>query len=102
MISNEDFLKAMENRFNVSEDEEIVEMETWTNGGVNMFVVLRKKGKPYIEQFWDHIDDFDIDTEIEVHRENKGYKSAFTISQSLEDFTAYKNWLTEIYEELRG
>ena len=40
--------------------------------------------------------EFSIDDEIDIYRQDKLYKSNFTISQSLEDFTEYENRLKDL------
>lgn len=101
-MRNEYFLYSLENRFGIHVHEDCVELETWTNGGVNMIVTLLKNeenGSLY-EQFREYVGDFSMDDEIDIHREDSKYKSAFTIRQSLIDFTIYKEWLDEILGDL--
>lgn len=89
-----------ERDFNVHklDDDEGVELETWTDGGVNMIFHLN----PFtIKEFKNRVDGFDIDEEIELHRQADDYKSAFTIRQSLEDFEAFEERLKEVLEELK-
>lgn len=97
--------RILENYFNIYEnnysDGLFYELESWTNGGVNMFITL-DSNKDIVKEFKKYIDYFDIDEEIEIHRENKEYKNNFTIRESLEDF---ENWLQHcknIYIELKG
>lgn len=71
------------------------EMETWTDGGVNMIVYLENE-KGLLEDFKDYVKYFDIEEEIDLHREEKDYKSAFTLKQSLKDFEDYLKWLNKI------
>ena len=76
------------------------ELESWTDGGVNMFITI-DSNKNIIEEFKDYIDFFDIDEEIEIHRQNRDYKLNFTIRESLYDF---ENWIKKckkIYKELK-
>lgn len=81
--------------FGYWESDNDVELETWTDGGVNMFAIFDTL---YFEQDWKeefikYVDNFDIDEEIELHRENEGYCNNFTIEESVEDFKEYKKWL---------
>lgn len=71
------------------------EMETWTDGGVNMIVYLENE-KGLLEDFKDYVKYFDIEEEIDLYREEKDYKSAFTLKQSLKDFEDYLKWLNKI------
>lgn len=86
-----------ENDFSVNifmeEKIECAEIETWTSGGVNMIHLLR----PFnIKQFKEIVNDFNVDEEIELHRQGSDYKNAFTIRESLEDFEEYRNRLKEV------
>jgi hypothetical protein len=56
---------------------------------------------PYTaEEFVKYVNDFDVDEEVELHRQSKQYKDAFTLRQSLDDFTNFHNHLEEIVEKL--
>jgi len=69
------------------------EIEKWTYGGVDMNIFLN----PFtIEEFKNYVNDFNIDEEIELCRQDQSYKNNFTISQSLKDFTYFHNQLKEI------
>lgn len=95
-MDNTTFLIEIEEFFGVHGHEDIVELETWTNGGVNMFIVLhRNTEQNFYEQFKEYMENFDVDDEIEMHREDDRYRSAFTIRQSLEDFEGYFKWLQD-------
>jgi len=90
-----------ENDFNVflskQDGKQCAEVEKWTDGGVDMIIWLN----PFtVEEFKSYVNDFDVDEEIEMHRQMKDYKQAFTISQSLEDFTNFHNHLKAIAEKL--
>ena len=87
--------------FNVflSEQEGIqsAEVESWTDCGVDMIIGLNPFTK---EEFIQWVNNFDIDEEIELHRQDEQYKKVFTISLSLEDFTKYHNVLKELVEQI--
>ena len=83
-----------------------MEIETWTNGGVDMIhtfyfcddfqdVYDKDNVKRQLQEI---ADNFSIDDEIDVYRQDKNYKSNFTISQSLEDFTEYEKRLEDLAE----
>jgi len=75
------------------------EVETFTGYGVNMIIWL----SPFsLKEFKRYVEDFDVDEQIEMHREDERYKSAFSISQSLADFTAFKERLEEIIENIEN
>ncbi len=42
----------------------------------------------------------DIKEEIDLHRQRQDYKNAFTITQSVEDFTNFHNHLKEIVSKI--
>jgi hypothetical protein len=74
-------------------------VETWTNGGVNMIIWLN----PFtVEEFTQRVNDFEIDEEIELHRQMQDYKNAFTIRESLKDFENYHNRLKDVLSDLQG
>lgn len=72
-----------------------LEMETWTDCGVNMIVCLNSD-EGLLEEFKDYVKNFDVDEEIDFHREDDRYKREFTIRESLEDFENYLKWLNKI------
>lgn len=73
--------EILEDNFNVYEQDNYIELETWTNGGVDMFIDI-KKDEDIIKELENYIDMFDIDEEIELYRESKDYRDAFTIRES--------------------
>jgi len=88
-----------ENDFLVHMDDngKSAEVEKWTNGGVDMIFNLN----PFTaEEFKQRVADFDIDEEIDLHREDARYKAVFTITQSVADFTAFHNHLKEVAAKL--
>jgi hypothetical protein len=73
------------------------ELNTYTEGGVNMIVYL----DPFtIESFCEWVDDFDIDYQIDLHRQDKKYREAFSITDSIVDFADYLNRMKEIRKYL--
>lgn len=101
-MENKKFIEKIEEFFGVYEDNEIVELETWTDGGVNMHIVLRKDSdKSYLQQFEDYLKNFDVDEEIEIYRQDTQYRNDFTIRESLEDFEAYDEWLSNVYANIK-
>ena len=90
-----------ENGFNVSlhiqDNVQCAELEKWTFGGVDMIIWLN----PFTpEEFKSYVNDFDIDEQIDIHRQDKSYKNNFTLSQSLTDFTDFHNELKEVASKL--
>jgi hypothetical protein len=105
LSENEQKLKKFfeENDFNVfsfeQDNRHCAEIEKWTDGGVDMIITLM----PFIkEEFIEFVNNFDVDAEIDSHRQDQRYKDVFTIRESLEDFTNFHNHLKEIVEKLNS
>lgn len=98
IIKNE--REILENYFTILENESGYELETWTNEGVDMIITIEKNGDTLLEQLKEYIDNFDIDSEIDMYRENKEYRNNFTIKESLEDFESYISYVKDLIEEL--
>ena len=93
--------KIFENCFGIYEDNDCYALEDWTTGGVNMYIFLDKViDCSATQQFIDFIDNFDIDEEIEIHRQCDSYKNNFTLRQSLNDFEDWISWLNSIKIDL--
>jgi DNA-binding LacI/PurR family transcriptional regulator len=71
------------------------ELESWTDGGVDMIIWLNPFTK---EEFVSYVNDFDVDDVITNERQNKDYCSNFTIRQSVDDFEAYYEVLKKVVE----
>lgn len=98
IIKNE--REILENYFTILENESGYELETWTNEGVDMIITIEKNGDTLLEQLKEYIDNFDIDSEIDMYRENEEYRNNFTIKESLEDFESYISYVKNLIEEL--
>jgi hypothetical protein len=98
IIKNE--REILENYFTILENESGYELETWTNEGVDMIITIEKNGDTLLEQLKEYIDNFDIDSEIDMYRENEEYRNNFTIKESLEDFESYISYVKDLIEEL--
>ena len=81
-----------------------MEIETWTNGGVDMihtfyfcddYQELYEKDNVK-KQLKEIADSFSIDDEIDMYRQDAKYKSNFSIRESLEDFEEYQNRLKNL------
>lgn len=90
-----------ENDFNVhlfeQDGEQCAEVEKWTDGGVDMIFTLCPFTK---ESFITRVNNFSVDEEIDSHRQDQRYKDAFSIAESLEDFTNFHNHLKEIVSKI--
>lgn len=82
--------------FNINESAYELELESWTDGGVDMFISIDKNSdNNLLEQLERFVENFDIDEEIDIHREDENYKRNFTIKESINDF---ENWVDYIEE----
>ena len=81
------------------DNQQCAEVEKWTNGGVDMVICLMPFKK---EEFIEYVNDFDIDSEIDLYRQDKQYKNDFTIAESLKDFTDFLNDLKEVSSKLQN
>lgn len=83
------------------------ELNTYTDGGVNMIIFLDFRGEgdnvenkdKFIEKFLNYINDFDIDEEVDIHRQAQDYKNNFTISQSVKDFKSWKKEMKRVFKK---
>lgn len=75
------------------------EIETWTTRGVNMVHYLR----PFtVEEFKRMVNGFDIDEEIDGHRQDSRYRDAFRITESVKDFEEYHTRLKDVLTQLKA
>ena len=82
--------------FNINESAYELELESRTDGGVDMFISIDKNSdNNLVEQLERFVENFDIDEEIDIHREDENYKRNFTIRESINDF---ENWVDYIEE----
>lgn len=79
----------------INEDE--VELETWTQSGVNMIITL----SPFtVQEFVDYVENFDTDEEFYLHIEDPRYKKTFTVKQAIDDFICFKERLEGLVSKL--
>lgn len=100
---NEKQMEILNGYFDVHEDDTTIELESYTNGGVDMIIYINKKDHfktDYLTQLQLFADTFDIDEEIDFYRESEQYCRDFTITESIEDFTKYINDIREIIRKL--
>jgi len=84
------------------------ELNTYTDGGLNQIVFIDfrdtdknpKKATDFKELFLERVKSIDVDEEIELNRQNEGYRNAFTIRESLEDIDSWKKEMLELAESL--
>lgn len=102
-MTHEDFFEVVgDNNFEVYELKNEIGLETWTNYGVNMHIMIKKYSDlTFTQQFEDYAESFDVDEEIDIHRQDNSYKNNFSIKQSLEDFESYEYHLKFVLNELK-
>ena len=85
-----------------------IEMEQWTDGGVDMIHLIDGRDRDMNDPEWwkDELEAiyeaFDVDEEIDINRQDEKYRSAFTYRQSVEDFEDYDKWLKGIAEQAKS
>ena len=85
-----------------------IEMEQWTDGGVDMIHLIDGRDRDMNDPDWwkDELEAiseaFDVDDEIDINRQDEKYRSAFTYRQSVEDFEEYDKWLKGIAEQAKS
>ena len=107
----EQIFEILENKgisiYKYKEDNKLCgyELNTYTNGGVNMIIFLDFRGEEenvenpekFKEKLEEYLNDFDVDYEIDLHRQSQDYRNAFTISQSVKDFKSWKKEMKRIF-----
>ena len=79
------------------DNNKCAELESWTDGGVDMIIYLNPFTK---EEFISYVNNFDIDEEIDIYRQDKRYRKDFTISESVKDFSKYHRELKNVAKKL--
>lgn len=93
--------EILEEEFKVYEDTNTIEIEQWTDLGVDMIIEL-EKDRDIVEQLVDYVYNFDIDEEIDLYRENKDYRERFSILESVNDFEKWLDFINDIITRLKG
>lgn len=79
-----------------------IEFEDWTPGGVDMIHLIDGRNKDMTEEGWwrseiyDIYENFDVDSEIDMHRQDERYRKEFSCRQSVEDFEAWQRRLEQL------
>ncbi|WP_449354667.1 hypothetical protein ACUL41_17770 [Virgibacillus natechei] len=97
------FLEKLENHFIVHEHEEGYELETWTDGGVNMIITLHKDhhdSAALEDQFKQYVHDFIAGDEIRNHQEDASCMQDFRFHENIHDFEAFHNRLKDIQKDV--
>jgi len=53
-----------------------------------------------VEQLRDYVENFDIDEEIDIHRQDPSYCANFRITQSVQDFNDYIEYVEQVVDRL--
>lgn len=93
--------EILEEEFKIYEDTNTIEIEQWTDLGVDMIIEL-EKDRDIVEQLVDYVYNFDIDEEIDLYRENKDYRERFSILESVNDFEKWLDFINDIIIRLKG
>lgn len=93
--------EILEEEFKIYEDTNTIEIEQWTDLGVDMIIEL-EKDRDIVEQLVDYVYNFDIDEEIDLYRENEDYRERFSILESVNDFEKWLNFINDIITRLKG
>jgi len=114
-------MKTLKQIFNIIDEAEITiyeykengklcgyELKSYTLAGVNeiLFLDFReehqdpKNVKDFLIEFKSYVNCETIDERIDRNRENKAYKNAFTLQESLTDFTRFDEKLRELLKEI--
>ena len=96
-------LQVLENHFKIFESTKDYELEAWTDGGVDMLIYIDKfREEDVIEQLEHYVEEFDIDEVIDLYRQDKRYRDAFRITESVKDFEDWIEFIETIIKDLKG
>jgi len=103
MKMNKKQLAIISHHFKLYEDNQYLTLESWTDGGVDMIIYISKTmSDSLVKQFEDYINRFDIDEEIDLHRQDCRYRNAFRIVESVNDFSQYIKDMKSILKQLKS
>lgn len=99
---NQKQMEYLKDNFEIWEDDEVLQIEGWTDGGVNMVIYIDKRSNDdFMKQFIDYYDNFDIDDEIDCYRQDEQYCKDFRITESVKDFTDWQNYIEQVLIDLK-
>lgn len=81
------------------DNQRCAEIEKWTDGGVDMIIILMPFTK---NEFIDYVNDFDVDDLINIHRQDENYKRNFTMAQSRKDFKKFHKDLKKTVKKMES
>ena len=101
---NEKQKKILEENFNVDVSKYAnglyTSLEAWTNGGVDMYIEI-EDNKSIIQGLEEYIENFDIDDEIDLYRQDKRYREDFRITESVKDFEDWIEFIKDVIKQLK-
>jgi len=101
-VSDDDFVKYVEGEgFRLhTNDEGLVEIISWTEGGVRAGFVLDFANKTSFQQLVNVVKYYDPEEEVEIYRKHKVYLDRFTMQESLDDFNEFHQRLFRTLESV--
>ena len=84
-----------------------LELERWTDGGVDMipFLDFRDSNNINIFNIYEEIKryarNFDVDEEIDMYREDEAYKNNFTYRESIKDFEDWQEKINKLKDDVK-
>ena len=79
-------------------DDDMMELETWTNAGVNMLIHLDKT--TIMEDLYYYIRNFDVEEEVLVYINDMEYRDSIGLRGGLKDFDTYLETIESMYRDL--
>lgn len=79
----------------VQDGEMCAEVENWIEGGVDMIITLIPFSYDSLYEWWEG---FDVDEEIDIHRQDKRYRSNFTIRNAVDYFEQWDRELEKLID----
>lgn len=79
----------------------VLELEQWTDGGVDMIIYVDLSEKNIIEGLEEYLHNFDIDEEIDIYRQDKHYRDNFKITESVKDFEDWVLYVENVVKKLK-
>lgn len=87
-----------EKGFTVHDFGDIVEVETSTERGTSMLFEFQPFTK---EEIVSVLRGFDVEEEVELHRQDQTYRNAFSLREALDDFENFKNRVNTLIVEVQ-
>lgn len=101
IMKNHKFIEKMKSCFNVYVSEYDVELETWTDCGINMIITL-DKDKNLSKQFIEYVEYYDYEDDIDFYRGFEDFRKQFSVMTTVNDFKKFDDFLIECVADLKG